>query len=272
VTSRLLLIGLLLAPAAAQADPRIATHTYEPASVVTVNGRAGIESTIAFADDERIENVAVGNSATWQVTPNKRANLLFVKPAGPRARTNMTVVTDQRTYLFDLVSGVAVPVYMLRFTYPGQPRKTDMAAAAAPPAPPPAPVALAAAAPVDAAPRSSPAELNFAWTAAGDRKLLPARTYDDGSAVFLSWPREATMPAILTRGPSGQEGPVNFTVKGETIVVDGVPAQIVLRSGKQVATLTPESAAASVPTPKAEQRRSPTRSSMAMAEIGSPQR
>ena len=47
------------------------------------------------------------------------------------------------------------------------------------------------------------------------------------------------LPAILVRGFDGTEGPVNYAVKGDTVVVDGVPAQIILRSGKQLAALTP---------------------------------
>ena len=229
-----------LAAGATHADPRITTRAYEPASVVVVHGHAGIESTIAFADDEHIENIAVGNSAAWQVTPNKRANLLFVKPAGAKAHTNMTVITDQRTYLFDLVSTAGMaPVYMMRFTYPDRP-KVQMAAAPVPAPVPEAAVALAAAEPAPPVMATAdPAALNFAWVSAGDRKLLPQRAFDDGHATFLTWAKDATLPAILTRGPAGQEGPVNFSIKGEYIVVDGVPAQIVLRAGKQMATLTP---------------------------------
>jgi type IV secretion system protein VirB9 len=219
--------------ASAEADPRIATRLYEAANVVVVHGAPGVESTIAFADDERIENVAVGDSAKWQVTPNKRANLLFVKPANLRARSNMTVVTDQHTYLFDLVSGGAAPVYMLRFTYPARPRPLVVAAA----------IPAAAVTPVPAAgappPTPNPADLNFAWETAGDKALLPSRTFDDGRSVFLSWPKDTALPAVLTRTATGQEGPVNFTVQGDYLVVDGVPPQLILRAGKAVATLTP---------------------------------
>lgn len=227
--------GLVLAALAAPAlaDPRIATRAYEPASVVVVHGAAGVESTIAFADDERIENVAVGDSAKWQVTPNKRANLLFLKPSGPRARSNMTVVTDQRTYLFDLVSGGAAPVYMLRFTYPGAPRLRTT------PTPPVVPAAAVTPAPPPAAPPPKPADLNFAWLPAGDRAILPSRTFDDGRSTFLAWPKDAALPAVLTRTAAGQEGPVNFTVQGDYLVVEGVPPQIILRAGKAMATLTP---------------------------------
>lgn len=263
-----LTLGLLsLAAGSAKADPRITTRFYEPASVVTIHGKAGIESTIAFADDEHIENIAVGNSAAWQVTPNKRANLLFVKPAGAKAHTNMTVITDQRTYLFDLVSTAgATPVYMLRFTYPERARVQTAAA----PTPDAAPVVVATVAPAEiapAAPAANPADLNFAWVSAGNRKLLPERTFDDGHATFLAWASDATLPAILTRGPGGQEGPVNFTVKGEYIVVDGVPPQIVLRAGKEMATLTPapRPAAAGPPPPTAP-------ATVALADTGSPRR
>ncbi|UAK23164.1 TrbG/VirB9 family P-type conjugative transfer protein [Sphingomonas nostoxanthinifaciens] len=217
----------------ALADPRITTRLYEASNVVTLHGRTGVESTIAFAPEERIENIAVGNSSTWQVTPNKRANLLFVKPSSARARSNMTVVTDQRTYLFDLVSSPnTAPVYMLRFSYPVP--LTPVAATSPPPAPPVTVVAVNQ----PAAPDPTPPDLHFDWHGKGDRALLPARSFDDGRATYLSWAKDATLPAILARGPNGAEGPVNYTVAGDYIVVDGVPAELILRTGRQMATIT----------------------------------
>ena len=112
------------------ADSRLVTRLYSKEEVVRVEGRLGVQATIAFADDEHIENVAIGDSATWQVTPNQRANLLFVKPLAARARTNMTVVTDRHTYFFDLVAGGSPsPLYVLRFTYPEPPKPAPQPAA-----------------------------------------------------------------------------------------------------------------------------------------------
>lgn len=220
-----------LLPAPAFADPRVASQFYSAGKVVTVHGGTGIQSTIAFGPDKRIENVAVGNSLAWQVTPNRRADLLFIKPLSAAARTNMTVVTDQRTYLFDLISGGrASAVYLLRFSYPDQPKKPVVVTAAAE-----APVQAVAI----AASRPDPALLNFAWTAGGTRALLPSRTFDDGRSTYLAWPSDASLPAILVREANGIEGPVNYTVQGEYIVIEGVPGQLVLRSGKKMATLTP---------------------------------
>ena len=93
-----LLAGSLALEAPALADdPRLVEQLYNPDQVVSIEGRTNIQTTIRFGEDERIENVAIGDSTAWQVTPNKRANLLFVKPLSEKAKTNMTVVTDRHT-------------------------------------------------------------------------------------------------------------------------------------------------------------------------------
>ena len=229
--------GLILAilSGAASADPRFTNRTYAPNTIVTLHGKPGIESAIAFANDERIENIAVGNSATWDVNPNKRANVVFVKPTSTRARTNMTVITDQRTYLFDLVGSGGAPVYMMHFSYPDASKPASTAGALQP-------TAIAAATPDSTRPqrvRPVPAPLNFSWRGAGEKRLLPASYFDDGASTFLRWASDIPLPAILVRSADGAEGPVNYTVQGDYIVVEGVPAQLVLRSGRQFATLTP---------------------------------
>lgn len=219
--------SLLLAAAAAltaqampatllAADSRLVERAYNESEVVRITGRPGVQATIAFADSETIENVAVGDSAAWQITPNKRANLLFVKPLEASARTNMTVVTSRRTYFFDLVAQAkASPVYMLRFTYKDEP------AADAPAAPP-----------VEPARPADPARLNFAWKRAGDARVLPARVYDDGASTYLVFAEKAEVPAILVRDEQGNEGPVNYAVREGTIVIGDTPGVILLRSGK----------------------------------------
>ena len=225
-------------PAAAQ-DRRLVEVPYDETEVFQVNGRVKVQATIRFAEDEAIENVAIGDSAAWQVTPNKRANLLFVKPLEARAATNMTVVTNKRTYLFDLIASPnARPIYVLSFSYPDEPvptpaeeqradaRTSDEQMAAADP------YAV-----------RDPAALNFAWNGTGDTALLPKRAFDDGESVFLDWPAGRAMPAILMVDHEGVEGPVNYTVRGDMLIVDGVPGQLILRSGDEKAVLVRSGAA-----------------------------
>jgi type IV secretion system protein VirB9 len=226
-----LLSSTLAAPALAR-DARLTQRFYNAEEVVRIDGKLGVQASVAFADDEHIENVAVGDAESWQITPNKRANLLFVKPLAATARTNMTVVTDRHTYYFDLIANPrATPLYALKFTYPAEPKLAGTASAQA---------ALTEAerealngdqAPVD------PAQLNFAWHTSGPAKLIPQRIYDDGEATYAVWAAGVPIPAILVLSEKGEEGPVNFAVRGDTIVIDGVPSRIMLRVGKDRAEL-----------------------------------
>lgn len=222
---------LMATPLAAQ-DSRLVEVEYDPARVVTIEGRTKVQATIKFGEGEAIENVAIGDSTAWQVTPNKRASLLFVKPLQATAKTNMTVVTNKRTYLFDLVASPrANPLYVLSFTYPDEPAEEAQLAAAETANP------LEVAAATDPYAVLDPAQINLSWTRDGDSALFPSRMFDDGEATFLQWEAGTPVPAILVKNIEGDEGPVNFTVRGDTVVVDGVPREIILRSGDEVATL-----------------------------------
>lgn len=241
-------LSALALAAPARADDRLVAHAYSEHEVVRIDGKAGVQATIAFGDGEAIENVAVGDSQAWQITPNKRADLLFVKPLEATARTNMTVVTNRHTYFFDLVASArAKPLYMLRFTYKDEPKKAGSPALASAGPLDPAEQALAAGDP--AAMPVDPAALNFSWKRVGVEKLMPARVYDDGTSTYLLWPEKTAVPAILVTNEKGDEGPVNYAVRGATIVIDDVPNLIVLRSGKAKAELVNAYPVASRPAP-----------------------
>jgi type IV secretion system protein VirB9 len=233
-----------LAASGAQAsrtqDPRLVHRSYSADEVVRIDGKAHVQASIVFSEDEHIENVAIGDSNAWQVTPNKRTNMLFVKPLAARARTNMTVVTSEHTYLFDLVAGTATnPLYILRFTYPEKEKSKRLAVPGGSSELKNEELALTGEAPA-VRPRD-PAALNFAWQQKGSSRkavaLLPTRVYDDGEATYLAWALGRPLPAILMRNDRGEEGPVNFAVREDIIVIDGVPPAIILRSGKDSAIL-----------------------------------
>ncbi len=222
-------------------DARIQTRVYDDATVYTIRGKVKVQTTVKFAEDEAIENVAIGDSSAWQVQPNKAQSLLFVKPLAVRAKTNLTVVTSKRTYLFDLIAAPGnAPLYVLQFRHPELEKAKEEARLAAIEAEKQAEKAsaLELAAANDPYAVADPASLNFEWAGAGTSDLLPARAYDDGEALFLTWPAGTAIPAILMLNDEGEEGPLNFTVRGDTVIVDQVPAQIILRSGKDTATLT----------------------------------
>lgn len=225
-------LSLSVSAEVAAKDARLSERAYNPDEIVVLPGRVGVQATIIFGDDEHIENVAIGDSNSWQVTPNKRANLLFVKPLESKAQTNLTVVTDRHTYLFDLVAGVGVPHYVLRFTYPDAVKAKTQALGAMS-----AEEAEAAKNPNTVKGAQPPSALNFAWASRGSARILPTRIYDDGVSTYMSWSKGRPVPAILLRNDKGAEGATNYTVRGDLIVLDNVPKIIVLRSGTDVATL-----------------------------------
>lgn len=216
----------LCLPAMAQADPRVQNIEYRADHVVRIVGLRSIQTMVTFAQDEHIENIALGDATAWQVTPNRRGNLLFIKPLLATTHTNMTVVTDRHRYLFDLVGGgrKAGAKYAIQFMYP---EPVHLIAAAPPPVPEPAPPPPPPAAPI-----------NTRWQARGDKAMIPARIYDDGTSTYIAWPSTGDLPAVLAQGSDGVEGPVNFTARGDYLVVDGVARRYVLRSGKFSVELT----------------------------------
>lgn len=104
----LVLLGLALRCACAgttgaarhRDDSRIRTVRYSPNEVYQFIGHYGFQSAIEFETDEKIQTVSIGDFAAWMVNP--ASNRLFLKPVEQNALTNMTVITDKRSYLFEL--------------------------------------------------------------------------------------------------------------------------------------------------------------------------
>jgi type IV secretion system protein VirB9 len=211
--------------AAPAADPRIRTLFYDPNRVVRLDAVLGYEMMVQFAPDERIENVAIGEGSTWQVTPNKEANLLFIKPMDHAAHTNMTVVTDRRAYLFELTArdvlgvGAQPMTYVLRFAYPPPP-------VMATPAPPPKP--------------APPERRNTAYAYTGARDLVPSAVFDDGRFTYFQWPPSAATPAVFVVGADGQESLAEYSHRDGFQVVEQLAPRFRLRDGKKVTTVVNE--------------------------------
>lgn len=232
----LLLASSLLSTAAFAAnDPRIREIGYNPRAVTTLHGCAGYQSTIAFAPGEQIENVALGDASVWQAVPNKRSDLLFLKPLLHAGHTNMAVVTDRRRYAFDLVAGAgeacraAHIIYDLQFTYPPDPAPLLASVGAAAPIPPPPP------SPDGDMP--APAQRNTAYSFTGTSTNVPMRVFDDGHSTWMRWADNSATPAVYGLGPDRSETLLNYTMKGDYLVVDGVSPAFVLRRGPAVALL-----------------------------------
>jgi type IV secretion system protein VirB9 len=187
---------------------------YDAAQVVELTGVLDYQMTVEFDPEERIENVAIGDGLAWQVTPNKKANLLFLKPMAQRPPTNMTVVTNLRRYQFELTIRAKAPrtsiPYAVQFVYP-----------------PPAKVVPDRQAPVP------PVDRNHAYTFKGPTSLLPVELFDDGQSTYFKFAPGEDLPAIYAIEADGQEALVNSRVREQYVVVDRLARGFVLRRGKE---------------------------------------
>jgi type IV secretion system protein VirB9 len=213
---RALLLGLALTagtahaeltPAPGPADPHIQSVPYDANQVVRLRTAPGYALTIEFSPDERIETVAMGATAHWHVTANKRADHLFVKQEQGAVDTNLTVITDARRYVFALVPGYGpdptLP-YTLRFTYAG----------------------------VDSAPEVTVVRPSGSFRFSGSKALRPVEMADDGEATWIRWASDLDLPAVYSVDAAGRESIVNGAMRDGRFVVDAVAPRFVFRSGR----------------------------------------
>lgn len=200
-------------PQPGSGDPRFQTVEYRSEQVVQLQAAPGYQLSIEFAPDERIESVAVGDSGAWQVTPNRRGDHLFIKTIQPSVPTNMTVVTDARTYLFDLHpldSPLPDMAYTVRFLYP---RPEGVA---------------------DGVPAAS-ADVGAYYRVSGERTLRPSAISDDGVHTYIEWPANAAIPAVYMIDKRDRETLVNGMMRDGVFVIDAIAPRLVFRIDRRSA-------------------------------------
>ena len=105
----LLLAALIASPVMAEVaprpvgpDPRIRSLAYDPDEVFRLNLAMKFITHIRFAPGEAVQSVSVGDSASWQIVRLQRGDVLAIKPLINGAASNMNVITDRRSYVFEL--------------------------------------------------------------------------------------------------------------------------------------------------------------------------
>lgn len=197
-------------------DPRYQQVEHRPGSTIPLRVSEGYQLTLGFGPDERIESVAVGDSGAWQVTANKRADYLFVKPSSGANPTNMTVITDVDVYSFELslAEGTSGVPYVVR---------------------------------VMSAPSASPASLNAPPTevaepgryrVGGTRAIRPVAISDDSRQTYIEWSPNAPLPAVYGITRTGEEVLTNGEMIEGRFVLDTVYERLVFRLENAVARAT----------------------------------
>lgn len=211
-------------------DTRLRMVDYNPGEIYRLAGCMGFQTTVTLASNEHVDTVSIGDSSAWQVTANKRGDLIFLKPTSARAFTNLTVITDKRTYNFELRNASEDDcdkgrvAYEMRFRYPPEvPTGTPVTGPKAP---------------VDPNAFLPPVEKrNTAYSYTGATELVPLRVFDDGLSTYFRWSASASTPAVYALNADNSESIVNYSARGDYLVVEQVARAYVLRRGTLRAVL-----------------------------------
>ena len=229
-------------------DSRIKTLVYNPNEVFELKFYYGYQSFIEFADNEEIEMISIGESFAWRITPAGKR--LFIRPLEIAAHTNMTIITNKRTYHFDIKSGEydgkadEELVYTVRFYYAqiGQslPIPPQLVVPTAPKAKPivkrPNPAGKIYEDPKATnilALTGNPEglELNFDYSLSGKAEnIMPTKVYDNGQETLMQFANDnLVIPTISAVDPFGVEHNLTYIIRDNYVVLPVIDRQFTLR-------------------------------------------
>jgi len=231
-------------------DSRIKTLVYNPNEVYQLKFHYGYQSFIEFADDEETEMISIGESFAWRLTPAGKR--LFIRPLEIGAHTNMTIITNKRTYQFDIASaeydgradeelvytvrfyypeiGVPIPIPP-RLSQPNIPFSTPQKITSIVKMPLPTQSFDSDLTPEMNLHKGNPNELNFRYSIAGlSDNITPIKIYDDGRETFFQFKdKNLIVPAINTVDIFGNEKSVGYAIREGFVVVQNISPQFTLR-------------------------------------------
>lgn len=210
-------------PIALSTDARIKQVIYQENNVVPVHGVTFTTTQIQFADKEQVLDIEGGDSAAWMITYHPElGNVIFVKPTLFDSSTNLTVLTNQHAYYFQLTSNKelernpAQQTYALKFIY-SQPKTAQTTAKQASQT---NHVFL------------QPKVLNTAYRFGGSPQLVPLHVFDDGRFTYFELSPRGAVPAVFAvDDQSGKESTVNTRREGKYLIVQRLAPQFTLRQG-----------------------------------------
>ncbi len=229
-------------PLTSDLDSRIKKVSYDEDDVVKVDSVIGVTTHLILDPDEKYVTYAFGDSDGWSFA--HKANHYFVKPKETDSDTNLVIVTDKRTYNFDIryhdtpylktdkkghkssgqVSFDRQFTFQIKFTYPE----------------------------IEAAKEKAKREkeklerqkndvrthgFNIDYAMNGSREIAPINVWDDGTFTYMKFAAGQDIPVVFYVDADDQESIVGQHSAGpnkEILVMHRTGKKWYLRMGKQV--------------------------------------
>jgi type IV secretion system protein VirB9 len=224
LTTATVALGAKSAPAGAAdlgtTDARIRVEVYAANEVYRLKGYVGYQIDLEFEAGESFLGLGAGDLES--LTFASQNNHLFIKPRSGGVETNITVLTNRRTYHFDYTASERRPdatlgdvIYVLRFTYAPQPGNR-----------------FADAVERRLANAAGTRRHNLNYSYRGSPELKPSSAWDDGVQMRLRFASQQDLPAIFARNDDGSESLLNFSIDAGEVVVQRIARQLIVRRGR----------------------------------------
>lgn len=218
-------------------DCRIRRVVYNPADVVDVTSTPGIETHLILDPDETYVTHAWGDSGAWWFRHMK--NHVFIKPREANSDTNLTIVTNKRSYNF-YIHYIDRPkkddcseVFQVSFGYVDKQRAQVAKAEEAE-------AARAEKHSIASAFKVPPPRANLDYEMSltpSDQIIAPENAWDDGRFTKFKFPANEELPRVYIRYADNTEAIVNTWVEGKAkniLVTDRIAKRFTLRLGNNV--------------------------------------
>lgn len=243
-------------PSPGSNDPRIRYVRYVPDQVTVIRVQRGYVTRIILEPGEKIAVAATGFSADcakpeleWCLRADVGTNQIWVKPKDGATFNNLEVNTNKRDYSIELkvlkdagskrnrdgrsTKDQAEPMFRVMFEYPLSMPLSQMLASQS--WDPDSDEALAA--DIKSASDSPPSPRNWKYTIQvlqGADDIVPSLVFDDGAFTYFQFAGNREVPSVFHVSADGEEGRVNWHMRGDLYVVKRMSRKFVLRLGSAV--------------------------------------
>lgn len=211
-------------------DSRIRVMSYSANDVFKYTGYYGYQSCIELARDEEVISISMGDTTSWQIVPS--GFRIFIKPMEQDATTNMTLITNKRTYFFELYAEEAVDirdpdlVFNVKFIYPDEMDNDGLQ------------YNIGQTASDSSPDLTHPEKYNFNYSISGFEDISPIKIYDDGEFTYLQFrDKNAEIPAIFAVDENLHESMVNYrlsTTNPNLFIIEHIFPKLSIRLGNKV--------------------------------------
>lgn len=215
-------------------DARVQLFNYDPYTVYDVKTKIGYSSLIQLDDGEEVDEnsgLGMGDAKSWSLAV--KGKNIFFKPIAENADTNIVLVTNKRTYAFQLsiAQEGEAPTYIARFSYPEEKKSSKPIQQIMPN------FLQVVGHDIDNSDMLINADINTGYLYRGAKELKPTNAWDDGRFTYLKFAHAGDMPTVYRVLPDNTETLVNSHIEGDTLVLQEIGYRYHLRLGKAVGEL-----------------------------------